>query len=63
MSREFTHLTDQQQKYSTRAMRLDFLQKYNGLAKIPKSVLCNINRTLLNDGSSASYSAEAQADE
>ena len=63
VSREFTHLTDQQQKYSTRAMRLDFLQKYNRLAKIPKSVLCNINRTLLNDGSSASYSAEAQADE
>ena len=45
VSRVFMHLTNQQQKYSTRAMRLDFLQKYNRLAKIPKSVLRNIYHT------------------
>lgn len=59
----FTHLTDQQQKYSTQAMRHDFLMKYNRLAKTPKSVLCSIYRTLLNDGTGASCSAEAQVDE
>lgn len=63
VSRVFTSLTDQQQKYSTRAMRRDFLMKYNRLAKIPKFVLRNIYRTLLNDGTSAACSAEAQVDE
>ena len=60
VSRVFTHLPDQQSKYSTHAMCQDFLAKYTRLAKIPKSVLCNIYRTLLNDGTSASCSAEAK---
>ena len=63
VSRVFTHLSDQQSKYSTRAMCQNFLVKYNRLAKIPKSVLRNIYRTLLNDGTSVSCSAEAQVDE
>ena len=62
MSCVSTHLSDQQSKYSTRAMRQDFLVKYNRLAKILKSVLHNIYRTLLNDGACASCSAEAQVD-
>ena len=37
--------------------------KYNRLAKIPKSVLRNIYRTLLNDSTTATCSAEAKVDE
>ena len=59
----FANLSKQQVTYSTRAMRREFLQRYNRLVKTPKSVLCNIYRTLLNDGSHASCSVEAEVDE
>ena len=64
VSRVFANLSEQQVTYSTRAMRRDFLQWYNNrLVKTPKSVLRNIYRTLLNDGSQASCSVEAEVDE
>ena len=59
----FANLNKEQVTYSTRAMRHDFLQKYNRLVKTPKSVLRNIYRTLLNDGSQTSCSVEAEVDE
>ena len=56
-------LSEQQRKFSTRAMRSEFLQKYNRLAKTPKFILRNIYRTLVSDGSLASSSAEAEVDQ
>ena len=55
-------LTSQQIKYSTRALRRDFLLKYSRLTKNPKSILRNIYRTLLSDGSAASCQVEAEID-
>ena len=63
VSRIFSKLTDSQGFYSTRAMRHDFLEKYCHLAKVPKMVLRNIYRTLLEDQSSASCSAECEVNE
>lgn len=63
ISRVFAELTSQQSKYSTRAMRRDFLHKYERLAKISKFILRNAYRTLVNDASAASCAAEAQLDE
>ena len=63
VSQVFFNLTKQQVTYSTGAMRRDFLQRYNRLVKTPKSVLRNIYRTLLNDGSRPSSSVETEVDE
>ena len=59
----FAQLCSKQSFYSTRAMRRDFLDKYNHLAKISKMFLRNIYRTLLQDCSAAEYSSEADVDE
>ena len=56
-------LSEQQRKFSTRAMRSEFLQKYKRLAKTPKFILRNICCTLVNDGSLASSSAKAEVDQ
>ena len=63
ISHVLASLSEQQVTYSTRAMRCEFLQRYNRLVKTPKSVLHNIYHTLLNDGSRPSCSAEAEVDE
>ena len=63
VSQVFANLNRQQVTYSTRAMRRHFLQRYNRLVKTPKSVLCNIYCTLLNNGSRPSCSVEAEVDE
>lgn len=44
-SKLFPHITSDQ---STRAMKKDFLDKYSHLARIPKSVLRNIHKTILD---------------
>jgi len=59
----FSQLCHKQSYYSTRAMRREFLSKYSQLVKVPKMVLRNIYRTLLQDCSSAEYASEAQVDE
>ena len=59
----FAQLCSKQSLHSTRAMRREFLDKYNHLAKISKMVPHNIYRTLLQDGSAAQYSSEAAVDE
>ena len=59
----FSELTSMQVKYSTRAMRRDFLQKYSQRVSIPKCLLRNMYRTLLNDGSAAITSDQAAVDE
>ena len=59
----FSRLTSSQAFYSSRAMRHDFLEKYCRLAKIPKMILHNIYRTLLEDQSSASCRAESEVNE
>ena len=59
----FSELTNKQVKYSTRAMRRDYLQKYSRCAKVPKYFLRNIYRTLLNDGSAAVSSEQTAIDE
>ena len=46
-----------------RAMRREFLNRYSCLVKVPKMVLRNIYRTLLQDCSAAEYASEAQVDE
>ena len=62
VSHVFADLTMLQKKYSTRAMRQDFLSKYSRLVKIPKCILRNVYRTLLCDGSTASSGIEAEVD-
>lgn len=60
VGRVFAQLSDQQMFFSTRAMRSEFLERHNRIAKAPKK---NMYHTLLNDGSSSSCSAEASVDE
>ena len=62
VGRTFADLTSQQTKYSTRALCCDFLLKYSRLTKVPKSILRNVYRTLLSDGSAASSQVEAEVD-
>lgn len=57
VSKIFCKLSDNQLFYSTRAMRQDFLDQYSRITKSPKS------RNLLDDGSSASCSAESEVDD
>ena len=40
-----------------------FLEKYKRLSKTPKSILCNIYKTLVGDVSSSSCTAEKEIDE
>jgi len=47
-SRVAARITREQSKYASRAIRKDFLDKYNCLSKTPKYVLCNIYKTLVN---------------
>ncbi len=51
--------------YLTRAVRRDFLNKnnYHRIAKIPKMLLRNIFRTLLDDCTSPSYASEVVVDD
>lgn len=63
VSRVFMQLCNKQSHYSTRAMRREFLDEYNRLAKISPMILRNIYRTLLHDNTSASYSSEAEVDQ
>ena len=49
--------------YATRAIRKEFLDKYNRLAKTPKSVLRNIYKSLTGDTSSSSCAAEGTVDD
>ena len=49
VGRIFSELTRKTNTYSTRAVRGDFLNKYHGIAKIPKMILRNIYRTLVQD--------------
>ena len=58
-----TKLTINQAKYTSRAMRMDFLDKYYRLSKTPKSILRNIYKTLVGDSSSSNYVAEKEVDE
>ena len=57
----FANLCRKQAFFSSRAMRRDFLNKYDQLAKVPKMV--SIYRTLLQDSSAAQYNSEALVDE
>lgn len=63
ISKVFSEITAQQSKYSTRAMRSDFLHRYDRIAKIPKYILRHAYRTLISDASAASCTAEAKLDE
>ena len=62
-SRVIAQITTDQSVYATRAMKRDFLDKYSHLAKIPKSVLRNIYKTLTGDSSSSSCSAKKDIDD
>ena len=59
-SKVIAQITSDQSVYATRAMKKDLLYKYNHLARIPKSVLRNIYKTLTGDSSSSSCSAEKE---
>ena len=63
VSRIFTQLNGQHPYCCTRAMRLNFLEKYRRVPKLPTMVLRNIHRTLLGDCSSAGYSSQVEVDE
>ena len=56
-------LTLNQSTYATRAMRKEFIDKYNSLAKTPKSILRNIYKTLVGDDSSGTCSVEKEVDD
>ena len=56
-------LTRDQPKYSSRAIRKDFLDKYNRLSKTPKYVLHNIYKSLVGDASSSNCVVEKEIDE
>ena len=49
--------------YSSRAMRRDFLQKYNRVGNVSKMVLRNIYRSLLDDSSAPEYQSQGIVDE
>lgn len=50
-SRLFAQLSFEQKKYSTRAIRNEFMDKYTRLVKVPKYILRSMYKTLVNDGS------------
>ena len=56
-------LTRDQPKYSSRAIRKDFLDQYNRLSKTPKYVLHNIYKSLVGDASSSNCVVEKEIDE
>ena len=63
VSRAITKLTANQKVYATRAMRSDFLNKYNRLSKISKAVLRNMFKTLMEDNSACNCAAEKIVDD
>ena len=63
VSRVFSQLSSEQKFYSTRATRKEFMSHYSRVAKIPKMLLRNIYRTLLNDEAASSSATVAKIDE
>ena len=63
VSRVFSQLCSEQKFYSTRAMRKEFMSQYSRIAKVPKMLLRNIYRSLLNDEAASSSATEAKIDE
>ena len=58
-----TKLTAKQKVYSTRAMRSDFLDKFNHLCKTSKAVLRNMFKILTDDSSASNCAAKKEVDD
>ena len=56
-------LTAEQKVYATRAMRSDFLNKFNRICKTSKAVLRNMFKTMVEDNSSSNCAAEKKVDD
>ena len=63
VSQVYSQLSSQQKFYSTSAMRREYLNQYSHVAKIPKMLLRNIYRTLLNDESAPYCAVQGKIDE
>lgn len=63
VSRVITKLTADQKVYATRAMRSDFLNKFNRVSKLSKAVLRNMFKTLMDDNSASNCAAERRVDD
>ena len=62
-ARLVTQLTEQHKVFASREMKREFFDKYHTLAKASKSVLRNIYKSLMDDCSAASSSAERIVDD
>ena len=63
IGRQITKLNKRQSVFATSQMRRDFLDQYSLHVKCPKSVLCHMYRTLINDCSGPSNESKREVDE
>ncbi len=63
ISQIIAKLNSTQSVYATRAMRKDFLDKYNRLAKTPKGVPRSMYKTFMEDSSASNRAAEKEVDD